>query len=225
MYSAVPKIEVNDSEVSMIPKKTVYIWILFVLLTVPMTVFAMEPMEIIQGPIDEVVEILNDPKYVGKGNESAQREEIWETVKPMFNFEEISKRAVARKWRDFSDDEKAEFTDVFSQFLGNTYIDKIQGEYHNEKIVYLEQNFHSDAYAEVKTKLLRENIEIPVNYRMIKKGGEPWRVYDIIVEGVSLVKNYRVQFTNILKKESPAQLIERLNKKLVEQNKELAGNG
>jgi len=225
MSLAVPKIEYHYSEDSMIIKKTVYILILFIIFTVPMTVYAMEPMEIIQGPIDEVVEILNDPKYTGTENKTAQREEIWKTVKPMFNFEEISKRALARKWRDFSDEEKAEFTEVFSQFLGNTYIDKMQGEYHNEKIVYLEQNFHSDAYAEVKTKLLRENIETPVNYRMIKKGGDPWRVYDIIVEGVSLVKNYRTQFANILKKESPAQLIERLNKKLIEQNVQLSGNG
>ena len=209
----------------MIPKKTIHIWILFAFFLMPVTAFSMEPIEIIKGPIDEVIEILNDPKYAGGEAKAVQREAIWKTVKPMFHFEEISKRAVARKWQEFSDQEKEAFTDVFSQFLGNTYIDKIQGEYHNEKIVYLEQNFHSDAYAEVKTKLLRDTVETPVNYRMIKKGDDPWRVYDIIVEGVSLVKNYRTQFANILKNESPAQLIEKLNKKLAEQNEQLAGNG
>jgi phospholipid transport system substrate-binding protein len=209
----------------MILKKIIYTLILCVIPMFPGAVFSMEPMEVIQGPINEIIEILNDPKYKEDGKRAAQREEIWKTVKPIFNFEEISKRSVARNWKTFSDKEKTAFTDVFSQFLGNTYIDKIQGEYHNEKIVYLEQNFHSDAYAEVKTKLLRENIETPVNYRMIKKGSASWKVYDIIVEGVSLVKNYRTQFANILKKESPAQLIERLNKKLVEQNEQFPGNG
>jgi len=209
----------------MIPKKAIYILIVSLSVALSLPAFSEEPIQIIQGPIDEVVEILNDPKYTGDETKAAQREAIWKTVEPMFNFEEISKRAVAHKWREFSDEEKQAFTDVFSQFLGNTYIDKIQGEYHNEKIVYLEQNFHSDAYAEVKTKLLRENIETPVDYRMIRKGGDPWRVYDIIVEGVSLVKNYRAQFATILKKESPAQLIERLNQKLTEQNQQLAGNG
>jgi phospholipid transport system substrate-binding protein len=209
----------------MIPKKAIYILIVSLSVALSLPAFSEEPIQIIQGPIDEVVEILNDPKYTGDETKAAQREAIWKTVEPMFNFEEISKRAVAHKWREFSDEEKQAFTDVFSQFLGNTYIDKIQGEYHNEKIVYLEQNFHSDAYAEVKTKLLRENIETPVDYRMIRKGGDPWRVYDIIVEGVSLVKNYRAQFATILKKESPAQLIERLNQKLTEQNEQLAGNG
>jgi phospholipid transport system substrate-binding protein len=143
----------------------------------------------------------------------------------MFNFDEISRRAVARNWRDFSDAEKKQFTDVFAEFLGNTYIDKIQGEYHNEKIVYLSQDYYSDQYAEVKTQILRESVEIPVNYRLIKGQDGSWHVYDIIVEGVSLVKNYRTQFASILKKETPAQLIKRLNEKLVEQNKRLSANG
>ena len=105
---------------------------------------------------------------------------------------------------------------MFSTFLGNTYIDKIQGEYHNEKIVYQDQEIREEKYAEVKTQLIRETVETPVNYRMIKGKDGSWKVYDIIVEGVSLVKNYRTQFANILQKETPAQLIQRLKDKLIE---------
>jgi phospholipid transport system substrate-binding protein len=155
----------------------------------------------------------------------AQRDEIWKNVKPMFNFDEIARRAAARNWSDFNDSEKAAFTDVFAQFLGNTYIDKVQGEYHNEQIVYLGQDFYSDIYAEVKTQIVRETLKIPVNYRMLKGGDGQWTVYDIIVEGVSLIKNYRTQFASILSKEKPAQLIQQLNDKLAEQNKRLAENG
>ena len=195
------------------------------LLTFPATVLSMEPIETIKAPIDASIAILNDPKYRVKETKSAQRDEIWKKVKPMFDFDEIAKRTVARNWRDFSAEEKVAFRDVFAQFLGNTYIDKVQGEYHNEQIVYLGQDIRSEIYAEVKTHVLRETLKIPVDYRMIKNGDGEWKVYDVIVEGVSLVKNYRTQFANILRKEKPAQLIERLNEKLAAQNKRLAENG
>ncbi len=191
----------------------------------PVSAVNTEPITVIKAPIDAVVAILNDPRYMAAETKSAQRKEIWKVVNPMFDFEEISKRSVARHWSGFSDAEKAEFTDVFAQFLGNTYIDKIQGEYHNEQVIYLDQLLHGDDYAEVRTQLVRETIEIPVNYRMLKDQNGQWKVYDIIVEGVSLVKNYRTQFADILKKETPAQLIQRLSQKLQEQNKQLVDNG
>jgi phospholipid transport system substrate-binding protein len=186
---------------------------------------AKNPMATIKGPIDAAIDLLNDPQYKKAGTKADQREQIWKALKPMFDFREISRRAVARNWRDFSDVEKTQFSKVFADFLGNTYIDKIQGEYHNEKIVYVSQDFYSDQYAEVKTQILREAVQIPVDYRMLKEDNGSWKVYDIIVEGISLVKNYRTQFASILKKETPAQLIERLNKKLAEQNQRLSTNG
>ena len=195
------------------------------LMIFPAVAVSLEPMATIKAPIDTVIAILNDPQYKVKGTKSAQRDEIWKNVKPMFNFDEIARRAVARNWSDFNDAEKAAFTDVFAQFLGNTYIDKMQGEYHNEQIVYLGQDFYSDIYAEVKTQIVRETLKIPVNYRMLKGGDGQWMVYDIIVEGVSLIKNYRTQFASILSKDKPAQLIQQLNDKLAEQNKRLAENG
>ena len=206
--------------------KTIACALAVLILTVcPSAAASMEPMATIKDPIDAVIAILNDPQYKVEGAKSAQRDTIWKTVKPMFDFNEISKRAVARHWKRFTAAEKATFADVFAQFLGNTYIDKIQGEYHNEQILYLGQDFYSDRYAEVKTQLVREALVIPVNYRLIKSSGGQWKVYDIIVEGVSLVKNYRTQFASILKKKKPAQLIQQLNDKLAEQNQRLADNG
>jgi phospholipid transport system substrate-binding protein len=197
----------------------------FMLTVFPAAALSMEPMATIKAPIDAVIAILNDPQYKVAGTKSVQRDEIWNNIKPMFDFDEIAKRAVARHWSDFNDAEKTAFSDVFAQFLGNTYIDKIQGEYHNEQIVYLGQDFYADTYAEVKTQIVRETLKIPVNYRMLKGGDGQWKVYDIIVEGVSLVKNYRTQFASILSKDKPAQLIQQLNDKLAEQNKRLAENG
>ncbi|MCB2146750.1 MAG: ABC transporter substrate-binding protein [Deltaproteobacteria bacterium] len=209
----------------MIPKSIAAAMAVFLVMVFPAAAVSMEPLAVIKVPIDTVIAILNDPQYKVAGTKSAQRDEIWKIVKPMFDFDEIAKRAVARNWNDFNDAEKAAFTDVFAQFLGNTYIDKIQGEYHNEQIVYLGQDFYSDIYVEVKTQIVRETLTIPVNYRMLKGGDGQWKVYDIIVEGVSLVKNYRTQFASILSKDKPAQLIQQLNDKLAEQNKRLAENG
>ena len=190
----------------------------------PIAAAAIEPLAVIKEPIDAVIVILNDPQYKALDTRPAQRSEIWKTVKPMFDFTEVSMRALARNWRRFSAAEQEAFVDVFAQFLGNTYIDKIQGEYHDEKIEYLGQTIHEEQYAEVKTKIVRETVEIPVNYRMRKQSDGRWKVYDIIVEGVSLVKNYRIQFASILNKKKPAQLIEQLNEKLEDQNRRLAGS-
>ena len=97
------------------------------------------PLNSVKERIDQIIEILNDPSYQAPGQKERQRDKIWEISQPMFDFKEISRRTVGPKWDAFSDEEKAQFTNVFAEFLGNTYIDKIQGEYHNEQIVYLKE--------------------------------------------------------------------------------------
>jgi phospholipid transport system substrate-binding protein len=195
------------------------------LMLMPALAGSTDPMATIKGPIDAAIAILNDPQYKAPGSRADQRDQIWKALKPMFDFRLISMRAVGGHWKKFSDAEKGQFSGVFADFLGNMYIDKIQGEYHNQKIVYLSQKLASDRYAEVKTQILREAVQIPVYYRLFKNNDGSWHVYDIIVEGVSLTKNFRTQFASILKKETPAQLIERLDKKLAEQNQSLSKNG
>jgi phospholipid transport system substrate-binding protein len=190
--------------------------IILIAWTTPLTATP-EPLESLRGPIDEVILILNDPQYKDPNLRSQQRDAIWIKVRGMFDFDEISQRTVARNWNMFSAQEKKEFTDVFSEFLGNTYMDKIQGEYHNEKIQYGSQEVVEGTRALVKTNILRESLAIPVDYKMkLNDNGTGWKIYDVMVEGVSLVKNYRTQFASILRKETPAQLIDRLKKKVLE---------
>ena len=93
-----------------------------------------------------------------------------------------------------------------------------QKELQREKIVYLSQNIASGSKARVKTKIVSTNMDIPVNYNMIKRNGS-WKVYDVNIEGVSLIKNYRSQFNQILSKDSPTYLIERLKRKIEIQKK------
>lgn len=178
---------------------------------------SLTPLNSVKVKIDQIVTVLKDPQYHSPEQKGAQRERIWDISQPMFDFEEISRRTIGPKWTSFSEEEKEKFTTVFTAFLGNTYIDKIQGEYHDEEIVYLKE-LVKEPLALVRTKLVRSSGEMPIDYRL-RKNGDEWKVYDILVEnGVSLVQNYRVQFRSILQKETPADLIQRLENKLDKQN-------
>jgi phospholipid transport system substrate-binding protein len=179
------------------------------------------PLESLRAPIERIIKMLNDPLYEGAGSKQKQRDDIWVIARPIFDFAEISKRAIGKPWLNFTASEKSRFTAVFSEFLGSTYIDKLQGEYNNETIDF-EKELVKGSVALVRTKLRRDAVEIPIDYRMKRIDGT-WKVYDIIVEnGVSLIKNYRVQFTSILQKESPGQLIQQLESKLAQQTGQTA---
>ncbi len=176
------------------------------------------PMDALKGPIDEGISLLRDPKYKNPALKNAQRDKIWEIAGKAFDFTELSARALAANWKSFSPEQRKIFSKVFSEILGNTYYDKVRGEFRDEKVVYISQEMVSDTKAIVKTKIIREKSEIPVDYSMRLKDNN-WKVYDVQVEGISLVQNYRSQFNEILSKESPDELIRRLEKKLAEQKK------
>ena len=198
--------------------KRIYMMTLILLFVPPSIVYSTQPMDVLREPMDEMIRILKNPEYQNNLKKPEQQEELWEIMQVVFDFREISIRTLARNWKEFSPDQQKEFIEVFSEFLGNIYIDRIQGEYKNEKIVYKGQEMVSETKALVKTKIVRENnIEVPVEYRMrLRKGA--WRIYDVRIEGVSLVKNYRTQFKQILMKKTPAQLIQKLKDKIEQQN-------
>ena len=171
------------------------------------------PMQTLEGPIKQIIDVLNNPDFKGPEKKAEQRDKIWTIARPVFDFDEISRRAIGKSWQNFSDEQKRRFTAVFTKFLGDTYIDKLQGEYHNERIDF-EKELVKGNKALVRTRLRRENLVIPIDYRMQQING-CWKIYDILVEnGVSIVKNYYVQFNSMLQENTPAQLIEKLEKKL-----------
>jgi phospholipid transport system substrate-binding protein len=178
--------------------------------------YAQEPLKALQTPLDQVIHILKDPRYEAVEQKTAEREKIWAVMQKLFNFTEMSKRTLARNWKAFTPKQRQEFSQVFGEFLGNTYLDKIQKAYQDEDIIYFKEKMISENKAVVPTKVIRENVDVPIQYSMILKKGA-WRVYDVKIEGVSLVKNYRTQFGKALMKESPNDLIERLKKKVEKQ--------
>ncbi len=171
-----------------------------------------QPLDQVKIPIEKAIAVLKNPEYMGEEKKEMQRERIWEIVQEAFDFKLISIRAVARSWRNFDKKQKEEFVVQFTELLRNTYIDKLQGEFHDEEVLFLGQDMISEDKAVVKSKILRGNVEIPMDYSMHFHDNK-WWIYDVNIEGVSLVKNYRNQFKSILAKESPDQLILRLKEK------------
>jgi phospholipid transport system substrate-binding protein len=197
---------------------------MLLLLPVGRAAAAGEPMDVLKAPMNEALALLRDPQYKtdDPAKKAEQREKFWAIIKPVFDFEELSKRTLARNWKQFDAAQQTAFTEVFAELLGNIYVDRIQGGYNDETIEFGDQIKHeSRPLAVVKTFIVSARNRIPVDYSMIDQDGS-WRVYDVKVEGVSLVKNYRSQFKEILSKESPDQLIARLKEKVAEQKAKLA---
>jgi phospholipid transport system substrate-binding protein len=169
-----------------------------------------EPTEAIRGTIDEVLRILAD-KQLKQPSKANERRQLLETVVgERFDYHEMSRRSLGAPWNNLSDKEKEEFVSLFQTLLVNTYADKVES-YSGEGVQYVNERREKE-YAEVRTKVLTGKTEIPLDYRLLNKGSA-WRVYDVVVDGVSLVNNYRGQFSKILRTSSYADLVDQLRKK------------
>ena len=199
-------------------RKQIMSVIFALIVAIPCSANGIEPLDALKVPVDQVLGILKDPQYQDAARKDAQREKIWETIRQAFDFPVMAKLALARNWKKFTVLQRKEFTGLFAEILESTYVDKIQRGYEEEKILYLGQKMVSDSKARVTTKILRSGVDIPIVYSMLKRN-DVWKVYDVNIEGVSLIKNYRTQFNNILAKDSRAQLIERLKHKIELQKK------
>lgn len=178
--------------------------VLLVLVPEPGTAAA--PTAEIKAAIDGVVEILNKPELQAKPDE--RRDLLRRRIRPVFDFEEISKRSLGVHWRDRTPQEKREFVALFTELLENSYLGKIEA-YKGEKIRYVKEKM-DPPYAQVDTVIeTSRQQEIPVGYRLLERDGR-WRIYDVVIEGISLVNNYRSQFAGILQKSSFEGLVVKL---------------
>ena len=181
---------------------------------------AAQPMDALKGPVEQIVNILKDPQYKAASQKKLQREKMWEIARKIFDFTAIARGTISRyRWSGFTPKQREEFTDVFTEFIGNIYFKKIQSEYHSEKVVFLKQEMFTESKARVMTKIQRDSVEIPIDYSMWLQGGH-WKIFNVYVEGVSLLGNYRDQFERFLTNSSVEDLISELKKKVGQQNKE-----
>ncbi len=170
---------------------------------------AAPPLETVQTQINNALETLRNPTL--ENNETKEKK-IRQIINNIFDYTELSKRTLGKGWKRMEPTQRNEFTFLFSELLRNVYMDRILS-YTDEKVVFLKERVLSETKTEVSSEIITASKTIPINYRMIRKDNE-LKVYEVIIEGVSLVKNYRSQFRDILKKKSPEDLIEILKKKV-----------
>jgi len=166
--------------------------------------------EAMKSTIDEVLKIIQDKELKQPGKAEERRQRLEQVVGNRFDYQEMSRRALGAPWNGLSDQDKQEFVSLFKTLLTNSYSDKVET-YSGEGVQYLNERTEKD-YAEVRTKVLSGKTEIPLDYRLLNKGVD-WRVYDVVVDGVSLVSNYRGQFSKILRSSNYADLVDQLRKK------------
>lgn len=185
---------------------------------------AASPSDALRGSVDRVLVILQHPDYTDTAKRQPLRAEIEQIVRSAFDFTEFARRTIGSHWSSFNPDQQQRFTDIFCQLLIASYVDKIDG-YNGEKVAYLSERFsQNNRLAEVQTTITMSSGQVtPVAYRMILKDSV-WRVYDVLVENVSLNSNYRAQFQEILAKSSPDALIQRVEDRVQELHRQNAGS-
>jgi phospholipid transport system substrate-binding protein len=172
--------------------------------------WAATPGEQVKATIDQVMEVLRDPKLQGAGKKAERREKLRQIVLPRFDFAEMAKRALANNWNRYPD-KQGEFVTAFTELLEETYADQIEAA-NGDKVVYLNERTEKD-YSEVATKVISpKGEETPMTYKLHPVGSD-WKVFDIVVENISIVNNYRAQFNRVLSNASLDELIKRIKEK------------
>ena len=196
--------------------KTKIYWLVFQVVFAVVLLFAPLPQarasqitDELKATIDQVILYVKDESL--KKDPKKRRHLIRKTIEKRFNYKQMVKRSLARNWKKRTSEEKKVFVGLFKRLLENSYANKIES-YRDEKINYIGE-IVKGKYALVKTEIVRKDATILVDYKMIKENGR-WLVYDFVVEGVSMVRNYRSQFTKIIRKDSYKVLVEKMTEKI-----------
>ena len=184
------------------------------LVSSPRLASAGEPQEKVRETVDAVLAVLQDKSLQGPENTEKRREKMRQAVFQRFGFEEMSQRALGQHWQKRTPAEKKEFTTLFGELLERSYINKIESYTGEQKVLYTQETIDKDGYASVRTEIVvKRDANVAVEYRLLRRNGN-WQIYDVVIEGVSLVNNYRTQFNNIVSQESYDALMKKLKLKL-----------
>jgi phospholipid transport system substrate-binding protein len=192
-------------------KKTVA-FIIIVFLMVPLCVYAGPQLEAVKTQVNKVLDVLRDSSLKGEAGKKVKREKIRKISENMFDYTELSKRTLGQNWSKLNAGQQTEFLGLYQRLLEDAYADKLIT-YTDEKVIFGKETALSEKTAEVQTTIITKKADIPIYYRVIQKGGD-WKVYDVVIEGVSLVSNYRNQFKEILSNKTPDALLDTLRKKV-----------
>ena len=163
----------------------------------------------VKATVDRVLDILKDPALKGPDKEAARGKLLRQVIDARFDFSEMAKRSLGPHWRPRTAQERKEFVDIFADLLERSYRQQIE-RYTDQEIVYTQEEI-DDKYGVVSTEIAdkREKLEIPVDYRVIRQNDQ-WKVYDVVIDGISLVSNYRSQFNSIIQKSSYEGLVQKM---------------
>jgi phospholipid transport system substrate-binding protein len=186
--------------------------LVMVCLIFPTGLHAGVPTDQIRATIDNVLEILNNPELASQSAKKERRSRLHQVIYPRFDFAEMARRSLGPTWQRISRGEQQEFLKLFTQLLEESYVSNIES-YSGEKILYGRET-QDQGFAEVNTKIVtKQGEEFAINYKLHKVNGD-WKVYDVVIENVSMVNNYRAQFSRLLSKYSFAELLDRIREKL-----------
>ncbi len=182
-----------------------------VLLLMPLQVLADGAKATVEGQIDKILVKMKDPAFK-ELSKDAKLAEIRKIINEVFDYKELSRRTLGREWKKFKPEQQTEFIDLFGRLLENVYADRILA-YTHEKIEFGKETELKKGRVEVESYIITlDNTKVPLFYRMTNKSGQ-WRAYDVVIEGVSMIKNYRGQFRQILSKKKPEDLLQILREK------------
>jgi phospholipid transport system substrate-binding protein len=169
------------------------------------------PTDQLRAQVDRVLKTLEDPELKKEARARDRRTAVRQLAEEIFDFSETARRSLGRHWGGRTEAERAEFVRLFGDLLERSYLSKIEV-YGGERVQYTGDSIDGDN-ANVKTKIITKNgTEIPIDYRMLKRG-DRWVVYDVVIEGVSLVSNYRTQFNKIIQTSSFQELVKKMKTK------------
>lgn len=189
-----------------------FLTLLFMPVVFQEVVFAEEvPLKVVEKTVGEILDVLKNQELAKPDNREQRQKLIKETVDKRFDYWEMSKQTLARHWKVRTPEEQEQFVELFSRLLEKTYITKLEA-YSDEEVIFKEQLVKGNK-AMVRSFIIKNNKEIPIIYKLKKKNGE-WMVYGVVVEGISLIRNYRTQFESIINKEKYAGLLKRIEEKI-----------
>jgi phospholipid transport system substrate-binding protein len=180
------------------------------------------PLQVVQSGSDRGLCIIKSSLFEGGPSIQQRRDEILGVLEEYFDFQEMAKRALGRQWKEISQEKQQEFVRLFKQLLFNTYVSRIESGAKPTTNIHYSGEMLEDRFALVKTQVTATDPpDIEIDYRLLLSGTE-WKVYDVVIEGISLVSNYRQQFASILNGESFESLLKRLGEK-AESTREVKG--
>ena len=190
-------------------------FVLAVLLILPFYAFAGIPLDTVKANVNGVIDILGDPKLKGEAGIKVKEQRVEAAADKLFDYVELSRRTLGLNWNRFSQEQRKEFVALFRTILKDAYVDKITA-YTNQQVNFVREVPLSETTVEVQSAIVSKSGVTPIYYRVIKKESE-WKVYDVVIEGVSLINNYRTQFREILGNNTQEVLLETLRKKVGKQ--------